>query len=429
MLTSPSAGRRGVVATGDLVTMVEGLAPAGTAEQPVRHQGILLLWAIGRAKRRLPRLMRWSEAQEQLRPLFAALGREGSRPTPEYPFVALSGTQLWELRGADARTPSAHSSMPLKWLREHNPRGGLPADIYKLLVADPTARDEMVQVLLDRFFHDDLAAEALHLTGLSNTDPTDSTGTSPRRDPAWAWDELVLACDLVVRNGLHELPSENPLVTELSKLLRSLPIYPAEVRGPKFRSPSSVRRKMADIATRRPDSPRKHTNGGKLDLEVLTAFLERPQEMHAYAERLRAGAEAGEFDQLPDIDEAMDGEEGAREGRLLERKHLRRERDPRLRKQKINRVLQEQGRLECEACGFDFHRTYGVRGKGYAECHHVLPLHASGETTTKLKDLAVLCANCHRMIHRGTRWLTPAELRDIIHAQRAAIATGSSPAT
>jgi hypothetical protein len=232
-------------------------------------------------------------------------------------------------------------------------------------------------------------------------------------------EEFVLACDLVARNQWHELPSERREVEELSALLQSLPIHADELRGPKFRSPSSVRRKMADIATRHPDSPRKPTNGGKLDVEVLRAFLKRPNEMHAIADRLRSAAVAGEFDTLPATDEVVGDGEGALEGRLLERIHLRRERNPRLRAKKIKKALQERGTLACEVCGFDFQRAYGSRGEGYAECHHVVPLHTTGETTTQLKDLAVLCANCHRMIHRGTDWLTPSELRDIVQARRA----------
>jgi hypothetical protein len=50
-------------------------------------------------------------------------------------------------------------------------------------------------------------------------------------------------------------------------------------------------------------------------------------------------------------------------------------------------------------CGFDFAEFYGAIGERFAECHHVRPLH-EGQRRTYLRDLAILCANCHRMPHR-----------------------------
>lgn len=247
---------------------------------------------------------------------------------------------------------------------------------------------------------------------------TVATGNAPR-NPSWAWEELVLACDLVMANRWHELDSGDKRVIELSHLLQRLPIHAAELRTATFRSPHSVRRKMADIATHHPDDVRKPTNGGKLDLEVLGAFISRPTEMHALAQRLRSGERAGEFENLPPVDpDAFGDPDGVGEGRLLERVHRRRERDPALRRQKEKQALARHGRLRCEVCDFDFAEVYGPRGAGYFECHHVVPLHVSGETKTRLADLAVLCANCHRMIHRSREWLTPDELRHLVEAQR-----------
>ncbi|WP_427888645.1 HNH endonuclease [Kribbella sp. GL6] len=50
-------------------------------------------------------------------------------------------------------------------------------------------------------------------------------------------------------------------------------------------------------------------------------------------------------------------------------------------------------------CGFDFNATYGTCGSGYIECHHRTPLGVTGQTHTLLADLALICSNCHRMIH------------------------------
>jgi predicted HNH restriction endonuclease len=57
---------------------------------------------------------------------------------------------------------------------------------------------------------------------------------------------------------------------------------------------------------------------------------------------------------------------------------------------------------------------YGERGRGYIECHHVQPLHVTGQREVSIRELALLCSNCHRMIHTKPPWLTLDELREII---------------
>ncbi|MEV7548482.1 HNH endonuclease [Amycolatopsis sp. NPDC089917] len=239
----------------------------------------------------------------------------------------------------------------------------------------------------------------------------------PQRSPVWLEAELVLACDVVARNDWRLVRSHDPRAVELSRLLQSLPLHPLESRGPTFRNPNSVQRKTSDIATQHPAYTGKPTRGGKLDREILQAFLDHPAEMHAQAEAIRGGITTGTLSELP-LAADLDEEEAISEGRALLLLHLRRERNPRLRAKKLETVLAARGSLECEVCGFDFERTYGDRGARYAEVHHVVPLHVTGATTTRLQDLAVLCANCHRMIHRGRQWLTPPELRDLVEQRK-----------
>lgn len=392
----------------DLTAMVAQLRPGTSPSGPRRHQAIVLLWALGRARRGARRLVRWSEARGELTDLLARFGSENDQPTPEYPFLALARTGWWDLADASTAPPPAHGSRPRTWLTANNPLGGLAMGVHLRVTEDDVERNRVVQALLTRFFAGQPTSELLAAVGLG---PAPATSQDTRLN--WTWDELVLACDLLAGNNWHELPDADKRVVELSTLLRSLPIYPADKRGPRFRSPSSVRRKMTDIATQHPDSTRRQTNGNKLDRQVLDAFRTRPEEMHLAAEALRAGARSHEFDALPPV--VLD-EDGVAEGRLLERRHYVRERNPKLRAKKIDEAFALHGGVACEVCGFDFEATYGSRGTRYAECHHVVPLHASGATRTRLEDLAVLCANCHRMIHRGDPWLTPDQLRSLIKA-------------
>lgn len=98
-------------------------------------------------------------------------------------------------------------------------------------------------------------------------------------------------------------------------------------------------------------------------------------------------------------------EDGALEGELgmHYRRHRRRERLLRFRK--IAEVLKRCGRLVCQVpkCGFDFRSTYGELGAGFAEVHHLKPLKDAPKRGqyTKLSDLAIVCSNCHRMLHQN----------------------------
>ncbi|MEP0859029.1 HNH endonuclease [Trichocoleus sp. DQ-U1] len=74
----------------------------------------------------------------------------------------------------------------------------------------------------------------------------------------------------------------------------------------------------------------------------------------------------------------------------------------------------------CQVCGFNYQKKYGELGFGYIECHHLNPLSERSECEwdeeikTSIKDVRVLCANCHRMIHRKRPALTVEELKAII---------------
>lgn len=96
----------------------------------------------------------------------------------------------------------------------------------------------------------------------------------------------------------------------------------------------------------------------------------------------------------------------ALEGSVVKKLTIHRHRETALRLAKLTqaRIQHPNGRLICEVpgCGFDFEATYGSVGAGYAEVHHLVPLATlSDESLTTLADLAVVCSNCHRMIHRG----------------------------
>ena len=124
-----------------------------------------------------------------------------------------------------------------------------------------------------------------------------------------------------------------------------------------------------------------------------------------------------------DVDEQADEEASVavtgHEGKPIMRLHQSRERDPKIIKQKKDKIFTEKGKLECEVCSMDFEETYGKLGRGFAECHHKNPLSLRDKNEeTALCDLAIVCSNCHRMLHRKRPWLTIDNLKAIYGNQK-----------
>lgn len=90
------------------------------------------------------------------------------------------------------------------------------------------------------------------------------------------------------------------------------------------------------------------------------------------------------------------------EGKKLLVKHIRYERCPELVQSKKASVRQPNGTIICEFCGFDFVKEYGLLGRDFCECHHIVPLASreGKESFSSIGDLKAVCSNCHRMIHR-----------------------------
>jgi 5-methylcytosine-specific restriction protein A len=116
---------------------------------------------------------------------------------------------------------------------------------------------------------------------------------------------------------------------------------------------------------------------------------------------------------LPDVDRV----DGYQEGNPRLVAHIRRERNQKIVKKKKAETLESTGCLACEVCGFDSYEVYGEHGKEFCEVHHLKPLSkADGVIETTLDDLAIVCSNCHRVIHRTDPMLTIEELSTVVNA-------------
>lgn len=228
-----------------------------------------------------------------------------------------------------------------------------------------------------------------------------------RRNPDWAFDELVLALDLYFRWRPKQPPAGHPDIEALSDLLQDLPIHPPHTRRSDFRNANSVRRKLGDFTAPDPEYTGATTKGGTGVHLVWKRFADDPQGLAEVVARITATGK-GEVELPPPEDD----EESAVEGRIVFRLHRVRERDPALARKKKEEVKRQTSRLACEVCDLDFSERYGELGEDFIECHHTMPLGVGTERETRTSDLAVVCSNCHRMIHHAQPMLTPDELRN-----------------
>lgn len=78
-----------------------------------------------------------------------------------------------------------------------------------------------------------------------------------------------------------------------------------------------------------------------------------------------------------------------------------------------------QGKLYCEVCGFSFEDMYGSVGKNYIEAHHdIKPVSQMGNNGfTTISDLRMVCANCHRILHRKKPWMSVDQLKTHLKKQ------------
>ncbi|MGO7604755.1 HNH endonuclease signature motif containing protein [Rhizobium ruizarguesonis] len=229
--------------------------------------------------------------------------------------------------------------------------------------------------------------------------------TKGHGNPNWTRDETILALDLYFRLGGNIPSPSDKRIAELSQLLRSMPYHQEAAKQQSFRNADGVGFKLMNL--RQVATGKGLANVSKMDRDTWAEFGGRPEEVHRITAAIRAG-----IAMLRPEEASIDLDEFS-EGRLLTALHLRRERSPKMRK-----LLLQQRRprgLICEMC--DLHRSempFEFQ-EALFEVHHILPLADSGERLTKLSDLALLCACCHRLIHKAIastgQWLSVGDVK------------------
>lgn len=177
---------------------------------------------------------------------------------------------------------------------------------------------------------------------------------------------------------------------------------------------------LGSTATLPKDYEAGHAFGRQYSLDALPAEEMLRFELQAICRAYLALTYRGGLDPSAEGAAAGEGDDPPTET-LVEvrryRMHQRIERNP-----KASKSANQYHGTVCQACRFDFVSAYGELGEGYIEAHHLKSLSLLEEgvpVTYDVKDdFVVLCANCHRMIHRTEDPSDFAKFRTLAAVQR-----------
>ena len=242
--------------------------------------------------------------------------------------------------------------------------------------------------------------------------------TQGHGNPDWSRDEVLLALDLYLTCSGSVPGGSDSRVKALSETLRGLSVHPAESRVDSFRNPDGVSFKLQNI--RQVASGKGLANVSQVDRDIWAQFGAKPDIVKQLAKDIVSLAGAGT---TPPGDAVVyqNGDSGDddvfMEGRVLTSYHRRRERSRALRKKLIvDRI--KKGELACDGCGWTAKHLDEQMAQAGFECHHLVPLHVAGTSETRIKDVALLCATCHRLVHRWIattgEWLSLTRIGEVV---------------
>ena len=214
----------------------------------------------------------------------------------------------------------------------------------------------------------------------------------------WTRDEIIIVLSLYKRLDIKRVPHENKLQEYsdiLDKLAKSKGIKSND--GGAYRSIGSVALRIANFINL-DGIDKTNIKGlyrfGKLVKEIWNEFSDNQAGLEEEEKQILALIDAGVKIENP-IEYDVHGYAVTEGRKKIIKEHEARERNPTIVKLKKDTAKT----LVCEVCGFLFKDFYGF---DFIECHHKNPMAQKGKSgETSLDDLALVCSNCHRMIHRG----------------------------
>lgn len=220
----------------------------------------------------------------------------------------------------------------------------------------------------------------------------------------WVRDEVLLALDLLLNSEDQIFGPNDKRISELSRLLQSLPIVSPEDRNPYFRNFAGVRRQILTFAW----SLKKDEKASHVGMEFYRVFQEFENDkyyLNQIATAIKKCLPVAKKIYFADKSEC----EGFQEGSLLGHLHRYFEKDC------GSEFIRDFYFSSCSICGIRADHIYSQKNMGFIDLHLLIPpVEYEEKMRFKKTDFVEVCPNCHRMLHLIRPWTTKPELKSIL---------------
>lgn len=180
------------------------------------HKPLLVLLALSRYKAGSPRLMSFSEVEEQLKRLIENFGPMRKSYKPENPFWHLQTDGLWEL--SLKRQINEPGSPSAKKLRDAYAEGGFTEEVFKLLSSDESLINRLASAILEQYFPETFHEEIMSEIGLDLKDSSSSYSRT-KRDPEFRQKILSIYEYRCAICGFNMRLNNNPICIEAAHIM------------------------------------------------------------------------------------------------------------------------------------------------------------------------------------------------------------------
>ncbi len=157
------------------------------------HKPLLLLLALGHLSQGHPRLRPYREIEFELGELLNRFGPPRQKQEPAHPFLRLTSDGLWEIEGLLPHHRDRSGQLRPSRVRDSQVKGGLPTNVWRLLLTDPDLCRQAVAHLLTTYFPYSMHQELVEAVGLQTLQESGNEISAPQqRDPRFR-NNVILA--------------------------------------------------------------------------------------------------------------------------------------------------------------------------------------------------------------------------------------------